>query len=254
MSEDSEEDPRSLPQPKPGGMGLRRLTTARVALGRVGASLPTGAALDFGMAHARARDAVQTRLNRTGLTEGLEAAGFSVGAVMSRAASRAEYLLRPDLGRRLSEESRAEIADSGGAGRLTVVVADGLSAVAPGRHAVGVLRELRERVQGWEWDRVFLAEQARVALGDEVGELRGAEAVLVLIGERPGLQAADSLGLYLTYAPKVGRTDAERNCVSNVREGGLGYAEAAHRLAALLAGARTLGASGVGLKDELLLG
>jgi ethanolamine ammonia-lyase small subunit len=133
---------------------------------------------------------------------------------------------------------------------LTVVVGDGLSSLAPQRHAVALLTALRERVTEWVWDRVFVATEARVALGDGVGEARGSEAVLMLIGERPGLQASDSLGAYLTYRPRVGCTDADRNCVSNIRVGGLGYDEAAGRLAWLLREARLLGVSGVELKDD----
>ncbi|QHN02529.1 ethanolamine ammonia-lyase subunit EutC [Granulicella sp. WH15] len=230
--------------------GLARWTPARIALGRVGVSVPTGATLEFGMAHARARDAIHTPLDVAGLAAELRDAGFATDAVTTRTLSRAEYLLRPDLGRRLSAASREAIVCDGAAGRLTVVMADGLSALAPRRHAVPLLVALRQRLIDWTLDTVFIATQARVAVGDEIGELRGAEAVLVLIGERPGLQASDSLGAYLTYAPRVGCSDAERNCVSNVRVGGLGYEEAAGLLGRLLEGARRLGGSGVGLKDE----
>ena len=202
--------------------------------------------LDFSMAHARARDAIHAPLDTATLTAQLEAAGFATEVVTSLARTRAEYLLRPDLGRRMA----SPIDNAATEMLFTVVIGDGLSSLAPTRHALAVLAALRERVAEWVWDRVFVATQARVALGDGIGQARGAEAVLMLIGERPGLQASDSLGAYLTYRPRVGCTDAERNCVSNIRLGGLGYGEAASRLAWLLREARLLGTSGVQLKDN----
>jgi ethanolamine ammonia-lyase small subunit len=231
-------------------LALRRYTDARVALGRVGASLPTREVLDFDMAHARARDAVQIPLDTSALEEQLNKAGFTTLHAHSRAANRSEYLRRPDLGRQLAAECREalrmrEPTDR----RLTVVVADGLSAFAAVRHAVPLLAELRGRLTAWSLDAVIIATQARVALADEVGELRGSEALAILIGERPGLSSPDSLGIYMTYAPRRGRIDAERNCISNIRPGGLHYDEAAFRLHYLLEQARLQGESGVAVKD-----
>jgi len=169
--------------------------------------------------------------------------------VASQARDRMEYLLRPDMGRALNAESREKLR--GSRCDLAVVIADGLSAVAPARHAVPLLQELRMALgSSWRNVTIVVANYARVALGDEIGALLGAEAVVVLIGERPGLSSPDSLGVYLTWAPRVGRTDAERNCISNVRPVGLAYAEAAQRLAYLLAEARRLLLSGVALKDD----
>ena len=232
--------------------GLRRHTPARIALGRVGASLPSAEVLSFAMAHARARDAVHHVLDTVALATSLEQAGFSTLQVRSQATSRTEYLSRPDLGRRLALASRSGImhTEESPRRRLTVVVADGLSSLAPERHALPLLAALRTRLVGWSLDAVIVATQARVALADEIGELRGAEAVVILLGERPGLSSPDSLGAYLTYAPRRGRLDADRNCISNVREGGLGYAEAAHTLAYLLGQSRAAGRSGIAVKDS----
>lgn len=233
----------------PGGV-LRQWTSARVAIGRAGASLPTSAHLEFTRDHALARDAVHLPLDADALADGLQSHGFRSIRVTSRAADRSEYLRRPDLGRRLHADSVAVLQDKGAARRLTVVVADGLSALAPARHAVPLLLTLRELLSDWDLDDVVIATQARVALADEVGALRGAEATLILIGERPGLKSPDSLGAYLTYGPRLGRTDAERNCVSNIRPEGLTYDVAAHRLAHLLRRARELTGSGTMLKDD----
>ncbi|MFI4914558.1 MAG: ethanolamine ammonia-lyase subunit EutC [Steroidobacterales bacterium] len=231
---------------------LRRFTPARIALGRAGDSAPTEALLDFGLAHAQARDAVHVPMDCTAIVRQLADAGYASIAVHSAASDRNEYLRRPDLGRRLNEAGRARLRAHTAAARppLVFVMGDGLSAAAAMRHAVPLLQSLGPRLTGWVMAPIVVASQARVALGDEIGELLGAEQVVVLIGERPGLSCADGLGIYLTYAPRVGRTDAERNCISNVRPEGLGYEQAAHRLAFLLAGARRLGRSGVRLKDE----
>ena len=232
---------------------LREFTPARIGLGRVGGSLPTRGLLDFELAHARARDAVRARFDAAALAYELRVTGFGEAVVVaSPARDRMEYLLRPDLGRALDAESREKLKESRGDGcELAVVIADGLSAVAPKRHAVPLLREFLTAL-GSNRDKVtvVVANRGRVALGDEIGELLGAEAVVVLIGERPGLSSPDSLGVYLTWAPRVGRTDAERNCISNVRPEGLRYAAAALRLAYLLGEARRLKLSGVGLKDD----
>ncbi len=241
---------------------LRRHTPARIALGRIGASLPTGEVLAFSMAHARARDAVHLPLDSDALALSLEAAGFRTVQVRSLAAGRSEYLRRPDLGRRLHPQAHAVLALEQPAPphRLALVVADGLSSLAATRHALPLLLALRAELHpegrsapslpGWEPDTIVIASEARVALADQIGALRGAEAVVLLIGERPGLSSPDSLGIYLTYAPHPGRSDAERNCLSNVREQGLSYAEAAYKLHWLLNQARLAGKSGVAIKDH----
>lgn len=232
---------------------LRRHTAARIALGRAGASLPTAEWLRFALAHAQARDAVHLPFDDAALAQAFAAQGFETLRLESAAADRATYLRRPDLGRRLSARSVALLqALPAAAADLAVVVGDGLSARAVHEHALPLLLELRPRLEAdaVALGAVALVRQCRVALGDEVGALLGARAVLVLLGERPGLSSPDSLGAYLTWAPRPGRSDAERNCVSNIRPAGQPPAEAARRLAWLLAGARRLGASGVVLKDE----
>jgi ethanolamine ammonia-lyase small subunit len=231
---------------------LRRFTPARIALGRAGESLPTAALLEFDLAHAQARDAVHISLDVPALQQQLAAAGFESLTVHSAASDRAHYLHRPDAGRRLDQASRARLAAhaAGTAPELVCVIADGLSATAALRHAVPLLQALRPRLKEQSIAPIVVAELARVALGDEIGALLGAGQVVVLIGERPGLSSPHSLGLYLTHAPRLGCTDAERNCISNVRPEGLPIGQAAYRLALLLEGARRLGRSGVALKDE----
>ncbi|HTX41307.1 MAG TPA: ethanolamine ammonia-lyase subunit EutC [Acidobacteriaceae bacterium] len=239
---------------------VRRFTPARIGLGRVGASLPTRPLLAFDLAHAQARDAVHSPFDAEGLARELRSSGFPEPlTVSSRARDRTEYLLRPDLGRSLDDASRSRLrahAEPARPCHLAIVVADGLSSMAPARHAVPLLREFFSLHAPQSGGRdpenvtIVVANLARVALGDEVGELLGASAAVVLIGERPGLSSPDSLGIYLTWAPRVGRTDAERNCISNIRPDGLPYPEAARRLAHLLAEARRLRLSGVALKDS----
>jgi ethanolamine ammonia-lyase small subunit len=234
--------------------GLRSFTDARIAQGRVGGSLPTAPMLAFQFAHARARDAVHLPLD----AEGILAAADDASAlrVHSAAETRDIYLRRPDLGRRLDEASRAQLSGLPPADPthdIVFVIADGLSALATQEHALGVFRMARTALQekGWRIAPLVVAEQARVALGDEVGELLGARQVAIFIGERPGLSSADSLGIYLTHAPRVGRKDAERNCISNIRpQGGLSYAQATHKLLWLMGEARTRQLTGVALKDE----
>lgn len=224
---------------------LRALTAARIGLARSGASVSTGPLLAFRLAHARARDAVQHDL---AVPEALSAFGLPVVVVRSRAADRRTYLMRPDLGRALQDDPPL----TPGRHDLAIVVADGLSALAVERHAAPVLALLLPALHaaGWAIAPLVVAHQARVALGDAVAGALGAGAVLVLIGERPGLSAPDSLGAYITWSPGAATTDADRNCVSNIRPDGLGYAEAARVLAFLLAQMRLLGESGVRLKDE----
>jgi ethanolamine ammonia-lyase small subunit len=232
---------------------LRRHTAARIALGRAGVSLPTAEWLRFALAHAQARDAVHLPFDDEALAKALADHGFQALRLESAAVDRATYLRRPDLGRRLSARSAALLqALPKAAPDLAVVVGDGLSARAVHEYALPLLLELRPRLEAdaVALGAVALVRQCRVALGDEAGALLGARAVLVLLGERPGLSSPDSLGAYLTWAPRPGRSDAERNCVSNIRPAGQPPAEAARRIAWLLAGARRLGASGVVLKDE----
>ena len=231
---------------------LRRHTPARIGLGRAGGSLPTRELLAFGSAHAQARDAVHLPLDVGSLAGRIEALGLATLAVRSAAPDRAHYLLRPDLGRRLDRDSAAALdAEPASACDLLLVVADGLSAAAIERQAVPLLEQvLAQCPEGWQLGPVVIATQARVALGDEIGQRLQAPLVAMLIGERPGLSSPDSLGLYLTHAPRVGRSDAERNCISNVRPEGLGYADAARKLWWLVLAARRLQLSGVGLKDH----
>jgi ethanolamine ammonia-lyase small subunit len=229
---------------------LRRFTPARVALGRAGNGLPTGAHLAFQAAHAAARDAVHATLDLAALRGALTAVGVDSVAVHSQAADRQAYLLRPDLGRRLREADRPLLTPQPGA--FAFVVCDGLSATAVARHAAAVLALAIPALwaAGHTVAPVVLAEQGRVALGDDIGEALGAAAVAVLIGERPGLSAADSLGIYLTWQPRRGRTDAERNCISNVRPRGFPPAAAVDKLLWLIGAMRQLRMTGVGLKDE----
>jgi ethanolamine ammonia-lyase small subunit len=222
---------------------LRRFTDARVGLGRAGTAVPTAAHLDFQEAHARARDAVWSALDVAALEAAL---GQAATRVHSQAPDRRTYLLRPDLGRRLADGTVLPRAP----GSIAVVLADGLCAIGVQRHAPAVLHRLLPLLR-LPAGPVVIAEQARVALGDDIAERIGAAAVVVMIGERPGLSATDSLGLYITWAPRRGRTDAERNCISNIRPGGLGYGDAAAKAAWLLLAAQGLGATGVALKDEM---
>jgi len=252
--------PDMISTPNP-WQALRQLTAARIALGHTGVSQPTSVQLDFQMAHAHARDAVHLALDVDALAQAIESAWPEAGPCLtlhSAAANRNVYLQRPDLGRRLDAPSRAALAAHGGptVGELpydvAFVVADGLSALAVAQNAAPFLQALRARLLAARWSVAppAIVLQGRVAVGDEVGELLGASIVVVLIGERPGLSSPDSMGLYLTWAPRVGLTDESRNCISNVRPAGLGYEDAAGRLHYLLAEARRRQLTGVGLKDE----
>ncbi|MGE8067605.1 ethanolamine ammonia-lyase subunit EutC [Pseudomonas sp. NPDC089569] len=238
---------------------LRRLTPARIALGRTGTSLPTRAQLDFQYAHAQARDAVHLPFDHRALRSQLTERGHQSILLHSAAIDRNSYLQRPDLGRKLSDESaqalREHAAANPGGVDLVIVVADGLSALAVHRHTLPFLARLEEQVRAQNWSAapVVLVEQGRVAVADEIGELLGAKMTVILIGERPGLSSPDSLGLYFTYNPKVGLTDAYRNCISNVRLEGLSYGMAAHRLLYLMREACRRQLSGVNLKDEAQL-
>ena len=232
---------------------LREHTTARIALGRAGNSLPTNRQLEFQLAHARARDAVHSALDMATLQRDIEALGQETLLLRSAATDRATYLQRPDLGRRLDEQSRRLLDQHKSVnGSIAFIVADGLSALAVQRHAPPMLDAILGQLDPDEWRVAPLAlvEQGRVAISDEIGESLGAELAIILIGERPGLSSPDSLGIYFTYGPKIGNTDANRNCISNIRAAGLSYAEAAHRLLYLMTSARRLGLSGVTLKDD----
>jgi ethanolamine ammonia-lyase small subunit len=233
---------------------LRALTPARVALGRSGASLPTRALLEFTLDHARARDAVHAAFDMPALVAGLGELGLPVAGVASCAGSRADYLRRPDLGRRLDQASVQFLAgwQAGPAGRLAIVIGDGLSPAAVHTHALELMRKLLPQLAASriEVGAVVVARGARVALGDDIGALLKASMAVVLIGERPGLSAPDSLGAYLTFAPQIGRTDADRNCVSNIHREGLSYDEAAFRIAWLIREGLARKLTGIALKDE----
>jgi ethanolamine ammonia-lyase small subunit len=241
---------------------LRAFTPARIAAGRSGHSLPTRALLAFNLDHARARDAVWSALDLPRLLDGLRALHPDVRLLHSQARDRQEYLLRPDRGRKLSEESARQLQTANPELQtdLSLVVADGLSAQAVNAHALPVaellLRACREA--GWSLAPICLVQQGRVAVADEIGALLGAQLTVILLGERPGLTSPDSLGAYLTYAPRPGLTDERRNCVSNIRPGvdaseGLGY-EPAAKLFWLLSEMKNRRLSGVELKDEMPVG
>ena len=231
---------------------LRQFTDARIALGRSGASLPTQEVLKFGLAHAQARDAIHQPFDSEQLRGELEPLGLQTLTVHSAAPDRDTYLHRPDLGRRLDEESRAMLARRKGNADLLLVIGDGLSSHAVHRQAVGLITALLPYVKtlGLSLAPVVLAHQSRVALGDDVGECLGAKAVAILIGERPGLSSPDSLGVYLTWKPERARIESERNCISNIRPEGLPWDAAAFKLAWLLEQAFLRRLTGVKLKDE----
>jgi len=228
---------------------LRHATQARIALGTAGAGLPTEPLLDFQLAHANARDAVHRALDAEALRDALDMPAIGV---ISRAESRAVYLQRPDLGRRLSESGLQTIRALPAKGfDLAIIIADGLSATAVEKHAPHLVRALLPLLVNWTIAPIVIAHQARVALADEIGETLNAALSLILIGERPGLSSPDSLGAYLTWGPRVGRRDNERNCRSNIRPPhGLSYDDAASKLAWLLSHSRRIGLSGVSLKDD----
>ena len=236
--------------------GLRKLgafTPARLGLARSGASIGTGAQLEFQLDHALARDAVYARLDVAGVLAGVARLGLEGVALRSAVEAgpgeRQAYLRRPDLGRRLSMESAAALQRDSLPPDVVFVIADGLSALAVERHALPLLSAVKALIEPavWRVGPVCVVSQGRVAVGDEIGQRLGARAVVMLIGERPGLSAADSLGVYITWEPRVGRTDAERNCISNVRGEGLSYQEAARRIMAVLQEAKRLGVTGVAL-------
>ncbi|HYN37761.1 MAG TPA: ethanolamine ammonia-lyase subunit EutC, partial [Rhodospirillales bacterium] len=219
---------------------------ARIALGRSGDALPTERLLEFQRDHARARDAVHLAFDAERVLRDLAPASCVV--VRSQAPDRVTYLQRPDLGRRLNPDDRALLPQANA--DASFVVCDGLSALGVHTSAAALINAMLPRLDGWRLAPVVLARQGRVALGDDVALALGARMVAVLIGERPGLSAADSLGVYLTWAPRADTRDAERNCISNIRPGGLGIDAAAAQLLFLMAEARRLECSGVALKAD----
>jgi ethanolamine ammonia-lyase small subunit len=232
---------------------LRRLTAARIGLARSGASLATAPLLEFRLAHARARDAVHAPLDEERLRADLMTLGLPVLAVASAARDRQHYLMRPDLGRQLAPAADAVLRAHTGSGHdVALVVTDGLSARAVERHAVPLLAALLPQLQagGWSVAPLTLARGGRVAIGDAVAQLLQAGMVVILIGERPGLSAPDSMGAYLTWQPGPHTTDANRNCISNIRPEGIDPAAAARKVMQLMRAMRAREMSGVALKDE----
>jgi ethanolamine ammonia-lyase small subunit len=233
---------------------LRRHTLARIALGRAGFGLPTRAYLEFQAAHARARDAVHAQLDVDGMLQDIARRGWPVISVASAAQNRHAFLRMPDLGRALAADSRVRLSEPMVAPDVVIVIGDGLSSVAVARNAIPVLEVLCPRLAdtGLRLAPLVVATQARVALADEIGELVQAKLSVMMIGERPGLSAADSLGMYLTFAPRRGRLDSERNCISNIHAAGMTAQDAAARAVDLIRSMLAHGASGVPLAARML--
>jgi ethanolamine ammonia-lyase small subunit len=233
---------------------LSKYTDARIALGRTGVSIPIRENLAFKMAHANARDAVHEILSLAKVSDTLLQLNHPFLQLHSQATSRSEYLLRPDLGRRLNETSLAKMKEElkGETFDVSITIADGLSALAIHNHLSGFLMELFPLLLKLPLTiaPLYIVQQGRVAISDEIGSLSNAKLSIILIGERPGLSSPDSLGIYLTYAPKVGNTDDQRNCISNIRMGGLSYREAANKLLFLITESMRMQLSGVALKDN----
>lgn len=245
----------SLVTPFDAWQALRQHTRARIAIGRSGGSLPTRELLAFGHAYAQARDAVYAELDVNRLASDLARAGSQVLTVTTQATDRETYLRRPDLGRRLSTESRLllqQVPKPNDPFDLSIVVGDGLSACAVQLQAAEIVASLVKRLTDDDWSLapLCIARQTRVAISDEIGEILNARIGLILLGERPGLGTADSVGAYLVYRPRVGRSDAERNCVSNIRPEGLSVSTAVELLYYLLTNSRTRCLSGIELKDD----
>ncbi|MGB6137587.1 MAG: ethanolamine ammonia-lyase subunit EutC [Shewanella sp.] len=245
---------------------LRQFTDARIGLGRAGISLPTAELLAFQLSHAQARDAVNLPLEVSALTAQLNAIPLLANAtpvlvVASQAHDRVTYLQRPDLGRKLADASRHSLVKHLNQGEaptprfdLAIVVVDGLSSLAVQSHAKpfinALLTRLNQQQKPLTLAPITVVEQGRVAIGDDIGEIFNAQIVIVLIGERPGLSSPDSLGLYMTWSPKTGLTDAYRNCISNIRPAGLSFNEAAKKAEYLINEARKRQLTGVDLKDR----
>ena len=244
----------NLGRPDPWSV-LTRYTAARIGLGRAGGSIPTKPLLEFQLAHARARDAVQRDLDADVVQRALTERGFEVLRLQTEAPDRRTFIQRPDLGRILGPEAKALLERKASAAApvdVVFVVADGLSAQAAERHAPALLEHIASKLTDarWRLAPVCVVSQGRVAVGDEIGALLPAAMTVILIGERPGLSSPDSLGIYLTWDPVPGRSNAERNCISNVRPEGLSYAAAAHKLFYLMTEARRRKLSGLDLKEE----
>lgn len=234
---------------------LERFTAARIGLGRAGGSLPTQPLLEFQLSHAQARDAVQRVLDGAALEQQLREQGWDVLRLQSAAKDRHVYIQRPDLGRILSDESKAVLESRPQAPApydAAFVIADGLSALAVERHAAPLLRAIVPKLDeaGWRLAPICIAERGRVAVADEIGALLPARLTALLIGERPGLSSPDSLGIYVTWDPTPGRSNAERNCISNIRSEGLSYTLASHKLFYLITEAQRRKLTGVNLKEE----
>lgn len=244
-------------------LNLREFTQARIGLAATGVSIGVRHSLEFSLAHAIARDAVHSALAIPSLMTSLCERGLVAVAVCSAAADRIEYLRRPDLGRTLGVASASLLAETAVARsrrqletRLSIIIADGLSALATERHALPVIDALLSLLKiaepgcNWVLTPIVVAEQARVGLGDEIGQVLNADITVMLIGERPGLSSPDSLGAYITWSPQPVRTDAERNCVSNIRTEGLSYASAAAKIAWYVSEGRRLGLTGVSIRER----
>lgn len=232
---------------------LRRHTPARIALGRAGSSLPTGELLAFAADHADARDAVYSEWNLAALIDSLSMIGLPVLSLHSQVQERASYLKRPDLGRGLDKSSAAAVSTAAASETdVSLIVGDGLSAIAAQRHAASVLVQLVPGLQARRFSigPICVVRQARVAIQDEIGSLLKARVAVILIGERPGLGAVDSLGAYLVYKPLIGNTDAQRNCISNIRPGSLEPTSAAEALGWLVEQSLIRQISGIHLKDD----
>lgn len=232
--------------------GLRRLTAARIGLARSGASLATGPLLDFQLAHARARDAVHAELDIERIAADLAGHGLPVVTLASAAADKQTYLMRPDLGRKLGRDAEAALKPYAGRYDAVFAISDGLSALAAQMHAAPVLAATLPGLvaDGWRIAPLVIVRHGRVGVGDAVAALLGADCVAMLIGERPGLSAPDSLGAYMTWQPGAPTTDADRNCISNIRPDGIAYDDAAFKLTHLMRAARKRRLSGVRLKDD----
>ncbi len=232
---------------------LRSYTSARLALGRTGHSLPTRRLLDFSMDHAQARDAVYSDFDVSSIEANLKKLNLPVQFLQSKAVDRREYLLRPDYGRVLADVSRAKLEElQYPENELSIVIADGLSARAVNTHAIEVIKLLVPELHKLDWRLapISVVEQGRVAIADEIGQNLTSQMVIIFIGERPGLSSPHSMGAYLTYRPRVGLTDESRNCISNIRPDGIGYSLAAEKLLYLLTEMKQHQLSGVGLKDD----
>ncbi len=231
---------------------LRKYTDARIALGRTGASIPTEKHLEFQLAHARARDSVNSRIDFSEIKLELNRMNLSYIELETKAKDKSLYLKRPDLGKELSIEANQSLSEKKEKSKLVIILGDGLSAKAIQKQSIPFLKEFLPSLDSSiSVFPIVLVEGARVAVSDEIGQVIGAEIAMILIGERPGLSSPDSMGLYLTYNPKKERQDSDRNCISNIREEGLNHRAAAEKANYLLTGALSKKISGVMLKDDM---